>query len=71
KTTLPARQSKKETLINQRFFINYTGGRGRTGTSLRTLDFEFGTQSFNGVKTDKIGIISNYFYQKNGRFFYF
>lgn len=35
------------------------------------LFFEFGTQSFNRMKTDKIGIISNYFYQKNGRFFYF
>ena len=51
--------------------LYYTGGRGRTGTSLRTLDFEFGTRSFNRKKTDKIGIISNYFYQKNGSFFIF
>ena len=35
--------SVTEYTMSEPCLLNYTGGRGRTGTSLRTLDFEFDT----------------------------
>ena len=49
----------------------YTGGRGRTGTSLRTLDFEFGSCGFIRIKTSQTSIIRISFYRKNAKIFYF
>ena len=42
--------SKQKDKVLKPCLLNYTGGRGRTGTSLRTLDFEFGSCSFLNTK---------------------
>ena len=37
---------KRNEDLQRSLTLYYTGGRGRTGTSLRTLDFEFGPMVF-------------------------